>query len=114
MTSNFIINLLLMFSSQNALFASKVIVRHPDQFHYLLQIPFLAHNERDVSCFRRPTVRARFVLRQDELLIDSRQSNVAVAPAMDVHEHCPSDKKGVFMDSRILPLGHTRQVENLL
>jgi hypothetical protein len=52
--------------------------------------------------------------RKNPLLIALRQSNVAVTMAMDVHEHCPSDKERIFVDSRILPLRHTRQVENLL
>jgi hypothetical protein len=30
-----------------------------------------------------------------------------MAVAMDVHEHGPSDEKGIFVDSRILPLGYT-------
>jgi len=52
-------------------------------------------------------VRARFAFRKSPLLIAFRQSNVAVTVAMDVHEHCPSDKKRVFVDSRILPLCDT-------
>ena len=31
-----------------------------------------------------------------------------------MHEHCSSDRKRVFVDSRILPLSHARQVENPL
>jgi hypothetical protein len=33
---------------------------------------------------------------------------------MDVHEHFPSDKKRIFVDSRILTLRHAWQVENPL
>jgi len=34
--------------------------------------------------------------------------------AMDVHEHFPSHKERIFVDSGILPLRHTWQVENPL
>jgi hypothetical protein len=34
--------------------------------------------------------------------------------AMDVHEHSSSDKKGIFVDPRILSLFHSGQVENPL
>jgi hypothetical protein len=33
---------------------------------------------------------------------------------MDVHEHGLPDKKGVFVNACVLPLGHTRQVQNSL
>jgi len=59
-------------------------------------------------------VRACFALRKHSLLITFRQSNVAVAVAMDMHEHCPSDKKCIFVNSRILSLRYTGQVENPL
>ncbi len=35
------------------------------------------------------------------------QSNVAMAVAVDVHEHGRTDKKRVFVDSRILSLRYT-------
>ena len=57
-------------------------------------------------------MRACFAFRKDSLLIIFRQSNVTVAVAMDMHKHCRSDKKRVFVDSRILSLRHTGQVEN--
>jgi hypothetical protein len=53
-------------------------------------------------------VRPRSTLRQDSLLIRFRQPNIATAMAVDVHEHCPSDEKGVFVNSRILTLGYAR------
>jgi len=34
--------------------------------------------------------------------------------AMDVHEHGAPNKKGVFVDSRILALAHAWQAENPL
>lgn len=57
-------------------------------------------------------MRACFAFRKNSLLITFPQSNVAVAVAMDMHEHCPSNKKRIFVDSRILSLCHTRQAEN--
>jgi len=33
---------------------------------------------------------------------------------MDVNEHGASDKKGVFVDARILALRHTGQIQNPL
>ncbi len=122
MTNSFIIRSLLLrsllvllaFRSQNTLFVGKVLMRHPNQVHCRLQILFIVHNQRDVSCFRRPTVGARFAFRKNPRLITFRQANVAMAVAMDVHEHLASDKKRVFVDSRILPLRHTGQVENPL
>jgi hypothetical protein len=32
--------------------------------------------------------------------------------AMDVREHFPSHKEGIFVDSRVLPFRHSGQVEN--
>ena len=37
-----------------------------------------------------------------------------MAMAMDVHEHLSVDKKGIFVDSRVLTLGHTRKAEDSL
>jgi hypothetical protein len=34
--------------------------------------------------------------------------------AMDVHEHGSPDKKGIFVDACVLPLGDARQAENSL
>jgi len=96
-----------VFSCQNALIAGKMMMRQPNQIHCRFQILFIVHNERDVSCFRRPAVRACFAFCKNPLLIIFRQSNVSVTAAMDMHEHCASDKKRVFVDSRILPLRHT-------
>jgi hypothetical protein len=59
-------------------------------------------------------VSACFAFRKNPFLIGFRQSNVAVTMAMDVHEHCMSDKERIFMDSRILSLRYTWQVENPL
>jgi len=106
--------LLLILHLRNARFVREIQVRRPNQIQGRLQILVTADNERHVSCFRRPTVRACFAFRKDPLLVGFRQSNVAVTAAMDMHKHCPSDEKRVFVDSRILPLRHTRQVENPL
>ena len=57
---------------------------------------------------------ACFAFREDPFLIAFRQSNVAVSMAMDVHEHFPFHKERVFVNSRVLPLRHTWQVENPL
>src|SRR5437588_5532616 len=106
--------ILLVFRSQNALVAGKMMMRQPNQIHCQLQILFILYNERDVSCFRRPTVWACFAFRKNPLLITLLQSDVAVTATMDMHEHCSSDKKRVLVDSGILPLRHTGQVENPL
>src|SRR5439155_18396882 len=78
------------------------------------QIRFFVHNGRDVSCLRRPAVRACFALGKNPRLIHFRQSDVAVAAAMDMHEDRPSDKKRILVDSCILSLLHTGQFENPL
>jgi hypothetical protein len=67
-----------------------------------------------VPCFRCPSVLACFAFRENPFLIAFRQSNVTVTMAMDVHEHFPSHKERVFVDSRVLPFCHTWQVENPL
>ena len=85
-----------------------MMMRHPNQIHCRLQILFIVRNERNVSCFRRPTVRARFALGQNLLLIGFGQANVAMSAAMDVREHCRSNEKRVLVNSRILPLGYMR------
>jgi hypothetical protein len=36
-----------------------------------------------------------------------------MAMTVDVHKHGVLNKKGIFMDSRVLTLGHSRQSENL-
>ena len=87
-------------------------MRHSNQIHCRIQILFIAHNERDVAGFGRPTMRARFALGKNSGLIIFRQLNVAVTRAMDMHEHCPSNKKRVFVDSRVLPLGHIGKRKN--
>jgi len=58
----------------------------------------------------RPAVGARSACGKNSLLISFRQANVAMAVAMDMHEHRPPDKKRIVVDSRILLLGYTRQV----
>jgi len=50
---------------------------------------------------------ACFAFYKKPLPIASRQSNVAMAVAVDVHEHGRTDKKRVFVDSRILSLRYT-------
>jgi hypothetical protein len=42
------------------------------------------------------------------LLISFGQANVAMPAVVDMHEHCRSNKKGVFVDPRVLFLGHVR------
>jgi hypothetical protein len=37
-----------------------------------------------------------------------------MAMAMNVHEHGSPDKKGIFVDTRVLPFGHTWQAKNSL
>jgi hypothetical protein len=59
-------------------------------------------------------VRPRSTLRKDSLLIRFRQPNIAMAMAVDVHEHCRAHEKGIFVDSRILTLGYARQAKNPL
>jgi hypothetical protein len=34
--------------------------------------------------------------------------------AMDVHEHGLPDKKGIFVNACVLPLGHTLETQNSL
>jgi len=73
MTNSFIIDPLLLrsllgllvFRSENDLFAGKMMMRHPNQIRCWLQILFMVHNERDVSCFRRPAVRTCFAFRKN-------------------------------------------------
>jgi len=72
------------------------------------------YNHCDVSRVWRPAVRACVAFRKNALLVVFRQLNVAMAVAMDVHEHFASDKKSVFMNPRILPLRHIGQAENAL
>lgn len=55
---------------------------------------------------------ARLVLREHALLVLFRQPDVAVAVAMDVHEHGPSEEKRVFVYPRLWPFGDTWQGEN--
>jgi hypothetical protein len=33
---------------------------------------------------------------------------------MDMHEHGSSDKKGIFVNTCVLPLGHTLETQNFL
>ena len=33
---------------------------------------------------------------------------------MDMHEHGSSDKKGIFVNTCVLPLGHTLETQNCL
>src|ERR1700719_3888326 len=95
-------------------FSCEVIVRQSDQLHCRRQIVFVARNKCDVAFFRRPAMRLRFALGKNSFLISFRQSDVAMAMAMDVHEHLSADKKGVFVDSSVLTLGHIRQSEDSL
>src|SRR5437016_4539987 len=101
-----------LFGWQSILFASEVLIRHPYQLHCSVQVRFALHDGRDVAGLRRPTMRPRFVSGQNLLLIGFGQANVAMSAAMDVHEHCRSNEKRVLVNSRILPLGYTRQSEN--
>ena len=85
---------------------------YPNQFHCPFQVLFVLHDRRNVSGLRRPTMRARSAFRENPFLVRFRQANVAVAATMDMHEHCPSNKKRVFVDSRVLPLGHIGKRKN--
>jgi hypothetical protein len=55
---------------------------------------------------------ACFALRKNSLLVIFRQSDVAVAPTVDMHEHRAPNKKGIFVYSRIRFFRNTRQTEN--
>ena len=59
-------------------------------------------------------MRTRFTLAENAFLIFFGQSNITMTGTVDVHEHGAADKKGVFMDSGILALGHARRTENHL
>lgn len=50
---------------------------------------------------------AGFARGKDLLLNIHRQSDVAVAVAMDVHEHDAPDKECILVDSCILPFRYT-------
>src|SRR6266404_158936 len=101
-----------LFSWQNILFATEVLMRHPYQLHCPVQVRFAFYDRRDVSGLWRPAMRSRFASGQNLLLIGFGQANVAMSAAMDVHEHCRSNEKRVLVNSRILPLGYNRQSEN--
>jgi hypothetical protein len=51
---------------------------------------------------------------KDAFLNVLRQTNVAVAMPMNMHKHSSSDEKGIFVDSRVGPLCHTREGEDPL
>lgn len=87
-------------------------VRHSNKLHRAVQIPFLPRHEGHVSFLRRPAVGTRFAFCENPGLIALRQSNVAMTVTVNVHEHGSTDEKGVFMDSRVLALGHASQTEN--
>src|SRR5438105_1675772 len=103
-----------MFTRRAVVFVSKMIMRYPNQIRYSLQSLLIVHNKRDITSFGSPPVWPGFAFCQDLLLNVFWQPNVAVAMPVDVHEHCSSDKKGILVDSSILPLRHTGQVENPL
>jgi hypothetical protein len=90
----------------------EMLVGHPNQFHRRFQTRFVADDRRNVSGFRRPSVRPRFTFRQHLLLVVVRQPDIAVAVAMDMHEHRSTDKERVFVDSGILSFGDTGQFED--
>lgn len=50
---------------------------------------------------------AGFACGEDLLLNIHRQSDVAVAMAMDVHKHATPDKERILVDSCILPFRYT-------
>lgn len=84
-----------------------MLMRYPNQFHCWFQIQFILHNKRDVSRFRSPAMPAGFACGEDLLLNIHRQSDVAVAMAMDVHKHATPDKERILVDSCILPFRYT-------
>jgi hypothetical protein len=53
-------------------------------------------------------MRARYAFCEGALLISFGQANVAMSAAMDMHEHCRSNKKGVLVDPGVLFLSHVR------
>ena len=59
-------------------------------------------------------MRTGFAIGQNSFLVRLYQSNIAMPSTVDVHEHGPADKKGVFMDTGVLFLGYARQGENSL
>src|SRR5258706_15191862 len=90
---------------------AKMSVGHENQFHRGFQIRFPIDQESDVACLGRPAMRTRLASRQHALLIRFRQSNVAMSAAVDVHEHAPSNKECIFVNSGVWPFRHTRQSE---
>jgi hypothetical protein len=56
----------------------------------------------------------RSALGEDLLLAIQRQLDVAMAVAMDMHEHGTPDEKSVFMNPGVWPLRHAGQRENPL
>jgi len=98
---------LLMFRFQDTALASKMTVRHSDQLHRGLQIPFVPGHEGNVALFRGPSVWSCLALGKNLSLVLFGQPNIAMPMSMNVHEHRPSDEKGVFVDSGILSFRHT-------
>ena len=76
-------------------------VRPLDQLQRWYQVGFGIYEECDVAGFGRPAMRARFAFGQDSLLVIGVQANIAMAWAMDVHEHRASDKERVFVNTRV-------------
>ena len=59
-------------------------------------------------------MRLGFAFGQNLFLQISRQLDVAMTVAVNVHKHGSSHKKGIFMNAGILPFGDARQRENTL
>ena len=91
-----------------------MVVRPANKFHCQRQVVLVVCNERDVTFFRRPAMRAGFAFGQHSRLIRFCQSDVAMTVTMNVHEHGASYEKRVFMNSSVLTLGHAGQTENPL
>ena len=90
----------------------KMIIGQADEVHCRFEVAFALNQKRDISGFRRPTMGSRFAFGQRVFLRLFGQSNIAVSVPVDVHEHSPFDKEGIFVDARLRPFGHPGQSEN--
>jgi len=72
-----------------------------------VQVIFIPHDEGDVPRLRCPTVTVSLAFREDTFLGVLGQSDIAVAEAVDVHEHYPSHEECIFVDAGIYTLCDT-------
>jgi len=112
MTASSCLLALVIFGLETTLALDKMIVRHADQLHCRSHIVFVAHDKSHVSFFRRPAMTTRFTFSQNSSLITFCQSNITMAVAMDVHEHCRSNEESVFVNAGVLFFGDTGESEN--